>query len=242
MTPFLQALSFLTVLRVPASVVAKPPGPWTAVWFPVLGALLGGGLAALLAGLRLAFPPLVGAGLTVALWILATGAIHLDGLIDCADALPGLRTPEERMRILKDPTVGAYGVAAGACGVLLKVAATAAAPVWAPVLAGTLGRWACLVAMVAQPYHGRDGHGSGSTLTLGLGGRHLLAGSLVPAGIALAAGWVGVAMLAAAALAALGFARLAAHRLPAATGDVYGAIIETAEIATLCLSSTLPLP
>ncbi len=228
MTPFLQALSFLTVLRVPASVVAKPPGPWTAVWFPVIGALLGGGLAALLAGLRLAFPPLVGAGLTVALWILATGAIHLDGLIDCADALPGLRTPEERMRILKDPTVGAYGVAAGACGVLLKVAAPAAGP----------GR----VPGVAQPYHGRDGQGSGSTLTLGLGGRHLLAGSLVPAGIALAAGWVWVAMVALAPLAALGLATLAAHRLPAATGDVYGAIIETAEIATLCLSSTLPLP
>jgi adenosylcobinamide-GDP ribazoletransferase len=239
--PFLQALSFLTVVRVPASVAAQPPGPWTAAWFPVIGLLLGGALAALLAVLRLGFPPLVGAGLTVAVWILATGAIHLDGLMDCADALPGLRTAEGRMRILKDPTVGAYGVAAGACGLLLKVAATAAAPVWAPVLAGSLGRWACLVAMVAQPYHARDGHGSGSTLTSGLGGRHLLAGSLVPAGIALAAGWLGVAMLAAAALAALGLARLAAHRLPAATGDVYGAIIETAEVATLCLSSTRPL-
>jgi cobalamin synthase len=64
----------------------------------------------------------------------------------------------------------------------------------------------------------------------------------VPAGIALAAGWLGVTMLAAAALAALGLARLAARRLPAATGDLFGAVIETAEIATLCLSSTLPLP
>ncbi len=47
---------------------------------------------------------------SVALPELISGGIHLDGFIDTSDALASYRTKEERLRILKDPHVGAFAV------------------------------------------------------------------------------------------------------------------------------------
>ena len=53
---------------------------------------------------------LIGGGILAVLpWIL-TGFIHLDGYMDCADAVLSRREKEERLRILKDSHVGSFAV------------------------------------------------------------------------------------------------------------------------------------
>ena len=61
-------------------------------------------------------------GAVVIVWaeIVLTRALHLDGLADWADALGGGRDPEARLRIMKDPHLGAFGVVALVCVLLAK--------------------------------------------------------------------------------------------------------------------------
>src|SRR5439155_7026639 len=67
-----------------------------------------GGWAALLAE---RISPTLAAFLVLLLWVIATGALHIDGFCDLCDALFGGPTPEERLQIMKDPHVGAFGLA-----------------------------------------------------------------------------------------------------------------------------------
>ena len=96
----------------------------TAAWFPVVGA----GLGLVLAGAeRLgssAFPPLLAALLTVTLWKLLTGGLHLDGLADCLDGLSG-RDPAHRLAIMRDSRIGSFGAVGLILLLLLEVATLA---------------------------------------------------------------------------------------------------------------------
>lgn len=81
------------------------------LFLPLVGVAIGAvewGL--LLLARRFSFPQTATALLLIAIPILITGGIHLDGLIDTADARHSFGTAEEKQRILKDPHVGAFGV------------------------------------------------------------------------------------------------------------------------------------
>lgn len=102
---------------------------------PVIGAMLGAlwALAAFL--LRLAsLPGLMAAGLLTVIPYLLTGFIHLDGYMDCSDAILSRRDIEERRRILKDSHTGAFAVIALAVLLLLAFSFLTGlsedAPVW----------------------------------------------------------------------------------------------------------------
>src|SRR5919109_3925045 len=106
------AVSFLT--RVPVGRRLALDGADVArgaLLFPVVGAGIGAavGLAAVL--LDEPLPALPAAALALALGLLLTGAMHLDGLADTADALGG-RSRAEALSIMRDHAVGTYGVAA----------------------------------------------------------------------------------------------------------------------------------
>src|SRR5688572_17863014 len=70
------------------------------------------------------FPPLLAALLTVTLWKLLTGGLHLDGLADCLDGLGG-RDAADRLRIMRDSRIGAFGAIGLILFLLLEVAAVA---------------------------------------------------------------------------------------------------------------------
>jgi adenosylcobinamide-GDP ribazoletransferase len=107
------AVALLT--RLPVRTNGRSPG---AAAFGVVGALLG--LAA--AGPALVFAPLPGAVLALAVLAIASGALHLDGLADTADALAA-PTPDAAERARRDPRVGP----AGAVAIVLTLATEAAA-------------------------------------------------------------------------------------------------------------------
>lgn len=138
------ALAFLTILPVgPAPVWRADDGPRIVLGFPFVGLLLGGLLWISAPWLTMHLRP-EAAGVAMAMLIVAlTGAMHLDGLCDVADAAFAEKPPAERRRIARDPHLGAYGFAVGAFYLLGLVAACRPpldpmAFAVAPVLARTL--------------------------------------------------------------------------------------------------------
>jgi adenosylcobinamide-GDP ribazoletransferase len=205
--------------------------------FPVVGAVVGAVGALAYWPCAFAMAPAVAAAWALAVMLLATGALHEDGLADTADGFGGGRTPERKREIMRDSRIGAFG--ALALTVTLAARGAALASLAAPgrvaaalVVAGALGRGAILVLLLLLRPARPDGLASG--LGESAAGRSAI-GLLLAAAFAFvllpfgAACWsCGAAVVAAAALA------WAAHRqIGGYTGDVLGAASVLAECAVL---------
>lgn len=251
------AVGFLTIL--PLAPPRASDGMASARgWFPLVGLLLGAALVgidllftpvSLLFPLsdtaiyqRPAFPPLLSAALIVVALAVLTRGLHLDGLMDSADALLGGFTRDRRLDILRDPNVGAFAVISVGCVMLIKVIAVSELPplgrVSALLLFPCLSRWAMLLTMERYPYVRR--RGLGTAFLCGRGKRQLALGLAVAlfASVALA-GVYGIALLAAASALAWGIGAWAARLLGGVTGDIYGAVNEIVETALLVLMIAL---
>jgi adenosylcobinamide-GDP ribazoletransferase len=230
-----EAMALLT--RFPVPVVAQHRGARAAWAWPLAGALGGlcGAVAAALA-LWASLPPGAAAALALCAQALATGALHEDGLADCADGLWGGATRERRLEIMRDSRIGSFGALALVLSVLLRWTALSAilatGAVWGPLLAaGALSRWPMVLMLWALP-PAREGGlsrlvGRPATGTVALSGGVALALGL------LAVGWAALpAALAVAALALLWTAAVR-RRLRGQTGDTCGAAQQLGEVAAL---------
>lgn len=239
------ALSFLTVL--PVGRLVALDGQDVArgsVLFPVVGGAIGAasGGAAWYLGDHL--PPLLAAVLAVAVGAALTGALHLDGLADCADGF-GARTPEDRLRVMRDHTNGTYGGTALLLDLMVRVAALSALAgtkeaLLFSVAAGALSRVGGPVLAAWLPY-AQARPGAGEALNANPSSPRA-AVAMVVAGL-IAFGVVGsghgngttpyaVAIIAtAAAIALVGWT--SRRRLKGVTGDVMGACLEIVEISVL---------
>jgi adenosylcobinamide-GDP ribazoletransferase len=235
--PLLIALQFLT--RLPVRLDAPPDGAAlgrSLLFYPLVGLGLGLTLAVLaqfLTGVGGWLP----AAIVLTVWVALTGALHLDGLADSADAWAGGFGDRERtLAIMKDPRSGPVAVVVVVLVLLLKAAAlepVMARHDWtALALAPVLGRAAPLLLFLSTPYV-RPG-GLGSELARHLprrGGTLVLSATL--AGVLLAVGVRGTwPLLATGALFC--WLRLSMiRRVGGTTGDTAGATIELTECAVL---------
>jgi adenosylcobinamide-GDP ribazoletransferase len=112
------AVSFLTPLG-----GAAAPTPSAFAWFPAVGAAMGALLGLLWWGSEHAFPPAVAAALVVGADLALTGLLHIDGLIDSADGLLPHLDRERRLAVMREPSIGAFGIAAGGAVLLARFAA-----------------------------------------------------------------------------------------------------------------------
>ncbi|WP_104201694.1 adenosylcobinamide-GDP ribazoletransferase [Billgrantia saliphila] len=232
----LLAVQFLTRLPVP---VACPWEPATRRWavrcYPLVGLLLGGLLAsaALLLTPWLPAPLLALALLT--LWVALSGGLHLDGLMDVADALGSNAPLEKRWAIMKDPHVGSFGTLALVLLLLWKAAllltlieaeASLALLVAIPAL-GRLGAVALLVlAPAARP------EGLAVSWKRDLTHRDLIWAALPLLLLApVAPGWGWLCLVLVAFLALYGW--LAVRGFHGINGDIVGAAIEGGELCLL---------
>jgi adenosylcobinamide-GDP ribazoletransferase len=148
------AVTLLTRIPVGGFPYSDAEWRWSAAHLPAVGAFLGclyGGvwLACTRAG------DLVAAAVVTTASLLATGAIHEDGLADTADALGGGRTRERVLAILKDSRIGAFGGAAIAMTLVLRVALLARLGQAAPVVlvfTAAASRLVPVWLMAALPY------------------------------------------------------------------------------------------
>lgn len=129
---FLNAVRFLTILPTPPS-AAPPEGDWLArsmKYFALIGAAIGAASAVVfLLASHLWGSPLA-AILAVAFSVIATGALHEDGLADTIDSFGGGWTVEKRLEIMKDSRIGSYGALALGFDLLLRIAALATLAPW----------------------------------------------------------------------------------------------------------------
>ncbi len=206
-------------------------------YFPLVGIFIGFLLFGLNRILSAIFPSPLLAAVLLGVWIVCSGALHFDGLLDTVDGLLGGRTPEDRMRILRDARVGAFAVAAGGTVLLLKFAAIGSlGSPWPLVVAPLLGRWVVSMAVVLFPYARSEGLGRGMKDNAGWA---QAAGASATAVIALAllATSVGAAAsgaaLVAVCISSWLLVRFALARIPGLTGDIYGALCEVGEVVCI---------
>jgi adenosylcobinamide-GDP ribazoletransferase len=233
---FLAAFQFLTIapplIRRPFT--AKEMGR-SVGFYPLVGLLIGAFLFGMNYLLGLVFPSLVRTALVLSIWVLLSGALHLDGFLDACDGLFGGFTPESRLEIMRDERVGAFGLAGGVLLLILKfsvLGSLAGQTGDTLLLAPVLGRWAMACAVVVFPY-GRS-QGLGRDLKDQAAFWDLIQATV----IAFIAAWFisGVTGLAAGIVAGIsvwGMAAFTLKRIPGLTGDIYGAVNEIVEITCL---------
>src|SRR5271167_2618566 len=118
---------FLTRLPLPRTAPIGGAAVAQSVWaFPLAGVVVGliGALVYTLAH-RLGLPPWPAAALAVAATLAATGCLHEDGLADTTDGFGGGDTIERKLEIMRDSSIGTYGVCALALSLLLRAGALA---------------------------------------------------------------------------------------------------------------------
>jgi adenosylcobinamide-GDP ribazoletransferase len=232
------ALGLLTRLPVPVSGAAAARGARAGWAYPLAGmvvAVLGGVAGALALSLGLA--PAIAAGLSLGVMIAATGALHEDGLADCADGFWGGWDRARRLEIMKDSRIGTYGVLALVLATGLRWAALSAlfaqGWVFGPLIAAAMLSRAAMPALMAALPHARDtglSHhvGRPAAVTVAIGAALALLGAMIAAG---AAAGLGAAILA--VLVAMAMGALARSRIGGQTGDVLGGTQQVCEIAVL---------
>lgn len=233
---FWTALGFLTIFPTPRRREIDAEGFGESLpYFPLVGLMLGAILLFLNFGLSLILPsPVVNALLIIALVIL-TGAHHLDGLIDTGDGIIAGKSKKERLAIMSDSKVGAFGIVAAFLLLLLKYVSLSAAPILpALLLMPTLSRWGMVSAIFAFPY--AKSSGMGLAFKQGANWQRLTVSTIIALAVAVIIFELGgLALVAALWLIIFGIAGYFRSRLGGLTGDTYGAINELAEVLVLLI-------
>lgn len=242
---FLAAVTFYTIISLPFHLSSHLVFFRIARWCPLIGLLVGGILTLIDLSLDyLAMPILTRSVIVVSLWLLLTGGLHLDGVMDTADGL-AVTNPKKRLQVMQDSVTGAFGVMAGVILLFLKIAALIDLdfPLYRSIgliFACGWGRWAQVAAIAFYPYLKPTGKGAfhkqnirlpidllfGWLLLWGMSGIYLL--------FDLSLFWIVLAfnLLGNAIALATGFwfyKQLGGH-----TGDTYGAVVEWTEALCLC--------
>lgn len=242
---FCASVIFYTIIPVPL----KWTGEWSRIarWSPVIGLVIGGLLGIVVSVLGFCgLSVLTRSVIVVAIWVGATGGLHLDGAMDTADGL-SVTSPERRLEVMRDSATGAFGAIAAIIILLLKTVAISeiSLPSWLVLMfAAGWGRWGQVMAIALYPYLRETGKGAFHKANLRLP-QDVLLGLIVLLGFSSLYFWLGflgwwqvvLLVLVSSAIALLSgyyfYLRLKGH-----TGDTYGAVVEWTEALILCMFTT----
>jgi adenosylcobinamide-GDP ribazoletransferase len=228
------AFRFLTIIPLPGTFGTDLDDLKGALpFFPVVGIVLGlvAGAAAWLTWQFL--PPPVAAVIVTFVLLSFSGALHLDGLADCADGFFSSRERGRILEIMRDSRIGVMGVIAVVMVILLKVSVLSGLErddaVRVAILMPVAGRSALVMMIWLLPYVRKEG-GLGSPFYSSGDGWPLLltlvlffvSGFAVMGTKGLVAG-IGVMLM------IFLFSRLCNRKIGGATGDTLGASCELAE-------------
>lgn len=236
-------LGFFTRLPMPAYRLGDE-GFARALWAAPLAGLVPAIIGALVAAILHHFgvPLIASAGVALTAMLLATGALHEDGLADVADGFGGGRTRERKLEIMKDSSIGSYGVAALALSLLVRAGLIAALL--------PFGFWTLLGSLIAAhaasrallPWMMQDlpnARSAGVSAGVGVVSRETALTGLVIGAVALLPLGLGAALVAAILLGVvyLVLRMLALRQIGGQTGDVLGALQQIAEITVLIIAA-----
>ncbi|MGI6469223.1 MAG: adenosylcobinamide-GDP ribazoletransferase [Syntrophomonadaceae bacterium] len=244
MRSMLLAISFLTIAPVYGNRVADEREFANSLYYyPLVGFIIGMILFAVVRLCEPLGPGIAAEVLILSVWVLITGALHLDGLMDSADGLFSGRAKEQKLEIMKDSRIGAMGAITLVIVILLKVAFLDSLAIadqsWVLLVAPAVGRFMMVYTICRYPY-ARPGGGLGAAFG-GEAGYPKLMGALLLllAGAWLAQAWT--ALTAAVITIALGalIAAWIAKQLGGVTGDTFGAVCESSETIFIITAALL---
>ena len=152
--------SFTFLTRIPVGGFPYPPKTWEwiSIWFPFVGALLGGLQTIVWLALNDYSEP-TRVIIAVIIGVVITGGFHEDGLSDSIDALGGAYDRNNLLRILKDSRIGAFGALALILALMLKISLLVDLGDMAPtafILGQSLSRALPVIQLGIQPYVRRE--------------------------------------------------------------------------------------
>jgi adenosylcobinamide-GDP ribazoletransferase len=217
---------------------SAPPDRRTLAWFPVVGALIGTVLGGVWWGAERLWPAPVAAGLVVAADLALTGMLHLDGLMDSADGLLPHLPPKRRLEVMRQPDVGAYGVAIAVVVIGLRLAALTSMQPSVLLLAGIWCASRTMMAVISGAFPYVRDHGLAANV-VGSAWRPIgLYGLIASVSLgAFAGGRLREAAVASVFAGALVVALLARRRIGGFTGDVLGAAGVIGETVALVIAT-----
>ncbi len=200
------------------------------VFAPFVGLNIGAILAAVSYGLLYIFPSSVVAAITLVIYIIITGGLHLDGLGDTFDGIFSNRSKERILEIMRDSRVGTNAVLAVVSVLLLNYAAlsqiNSAYFIRIILLMPMAGRIGSLVSAAVSTY-ARRGEGLGKSFIDFCGKKELFWGLLIYIIISLLTFdykmWI---VLAVPPISALLLIKWLSSKIGGATGDILGAVCE----------------
>lgn len=229
------AFQFLTI--VPLRFEGAPAGE-SALFFPLVGALLGAAGAQLFVFFDVLLGPALGSLLVVAFWYWIGGGLHEDGVADVADALRPQRSRARMMEILKDSRIGAFG----AMTLILVVAVRWQAiqrmpthPLYELIACFALAR----AAMVAMAWTTRPvGDGLGLAFSGALTTRIAVIAMAMGVGLSFAGGWrLALLLIPGAVLVVWMLREWFEAKLGGVNGDCLGATCLLTETALMVIAS-----
>ena len=212
---------------------------WT---FPIAGAVVGiiGALVYWLAD-GVGLHPFVAGALGVAATILVTGCLHEDGLADTVDGFGGGATPERKLEIMRDSSIGSYGASALALSLMLRAGAIASladpalvAPALIAAHAGARAIMPAFMRLVPRARHDGLSADAGQP-PAGSAWLAILLG-VIALWLALGFGGALVACLLV-AIATVLMSLISRRQIGGQTGDVLGALEQVSEIVILLVAA-----
>jgi adenosylcobinamide-GDP ribazoletransferase len=233
-TRLVNAVRYLTILPIPGAATSREGPGAAAAWFPVVGLGIGALLAVVDRLTSAWFVSLLAAALTVVAWKLVTGGLHLDGLADCLDGLAG-HDPAQRLAIMHDSSIGAFGAMGLVLILLLEIAAVSgidsSARAHALLLAPVGGR--AMSPILARLFPSVSA-GHGARFRAELGSAAPVVAAVLAVTVALVAmGALGLLALVLVFALAMMVGGFMTRRLGGVTGDVHGAVVELGEVVVL---------
>ena len=208
-------------------------------YFPLVG--LGLGIILVLGNYILSplFPRSVVDVILIALLVVSTGALHLDGFADTLDGLAGGRTKEEILAIMRDSRTGAVGVIGVIILLMLKFFSLNSIPLTLKVptllLMPLMARWSMIIMAFFSSYS-REGSGVGKCFPDFVGIEQLRGAAIFTFLASLIfLGWRGFIILILVSFLTFLFTLYFNRKLKGVTGDIFGATNEINEVVLLLL-------
>ena len=225
---FLLAVGYFTRIPVPAHPdFSEAALKRSAVYFPLIGVLVGSLLALICSAALSLWSPAVAVVLTLASGFIITGAFHEDGWADTFDGFGGAFERERKLAIMTDSRLGTYGSLALWAVLTLKVLAlielVEAAGVLVFLLLHGLSRWGAMSAMIWLRYAKTDASKAKPVVQQLSFGRWLLSGLILTPALFLWSGSTLLTLLTAATVLTALWLLLCYRQIGGYTGDTLGA-------------------
>lgn len=243
---FFIALGLLTRIPVPSKFYITESDHekmygWSVLFYPLVGLIIGAVLVLTSWGLSFIVLPghgLIEAAVLLTVWVLITGALHLDGLADSADAwLGGYGDPQRTLEIMKDPCSGPAAVVVLILVLLLKFVCLIEINWMVLLLAPVLARTAVMVLLATTPYVRAGGMAETVVKNISKTGiwSVLLLIIVISAFILIQFSWILLILF----IISFLLRQLMLNRISGVTGDTAGAFLEIVEVSVLVVSAGL---